>query len=146
MPDELAIYIVEDDDGYAELVSMNIREAGIANPLVRFKSGYDVLDHILCERQSPATPLLMLLDLNMPGMHGTEVIENIRNNPQTKAIPIVVLTTSGNAPEIKQCYELGCNLYLTKPVESDALVKAIRSLGLVFQLIRLPNDEYARAQ
>lgn len=135
------IVIVDDDDGHAELIRANLKDAGIANPIVRYSNGYDFLDAILEPAQGALNPLLVLLDLNMPGMHGKEVLERLRADARTKLLPIVVLTTSGNSPEIRECYELGCNLFLVKPVQYDEFTRVIRTLGLVFQIVKLPDSK-----
>ena len=133
------IYIVDDDDGHAELIASNLRDAGVANDLVRFANGFDVLDAISEGGDSSELPVLVLLDLNMPGMHGTKVLEELRRSDRTKSVPIVILTTSANSPEIDECYKLGCNLFLTKPIQYEEFVRVIRLLGLVFKVVKLPS-------
>ena len=134
------IVIVEDDDGHAELIKVNLRDAGIANPITRFANGFDALDALHPEEGDVKPPLLLLLDLNMPGMHGIEVLKQLRADSRTKAVPVVVLTTSSESPEIAKCYELGCNLYLVKPIEYVEFIKIIKTLGMVFQIVKLPGE------
>jgi len=134
------IYIVEDDDGHAELIRTNLREACIGTPIRRFENGFEAMDAIFPPGGGKGEiPLLMLLDLNMPGMRGTEVIEKLRGHARTRSLPIVVLTTSSDAEEIERCYALGCNLFLAKPIEYEQFVSVIRRLGLVLSISRLPD-------
>jgi CheY-like chemotaxis protein len=74
----------------------------------------------------------------MPRMGGVEVLESLKANPATSAIPIIVLTTTDNPREVERCYELGCNVYVTKPVDYEAFVEAIRRLGFFLQVVKLP--------
>lgn len=132
------IFIVDDDDGHAYLMETNLRESGVINEIVRFASGDEVLDHLYGSEPVPL-PILILLDLNMPGTNGRRVLERIKSQRSTKSIPIVILTTTADPPEIEACYELGCNFYLTKPIQYEEFVKVIRLLGLVFQIVKLPG-------
>jgi CheY-like chemotaxis protein len=79
------------------------------------------------------------LDLNLPGLSGYEVLAKIKSNEQTKQIPVVVLTTTDIPQEIARCYELGCNMFITKPVQYDEFCTAVRNLGLLLSMIQLPN-------
>jgi len=133
------IVLIEDNDGHAQLIESNLRDTGIANPVTRFTNGYDALDALLPEGEQSNTPLLAIIDLNMPGMHGTELLARFRSDARTKSLPLVVLTTSANSAEVTKCYELGCNLYLAKPNSYLDFEKAIRTLGVVLQLVRFPN-------
>jgi CheY-like chemotaxis protein len=86
-----------------------------------------------------ATPLVILLDLNMPVLDGYQVLRIIKNDERTKQIPVIMLTTTENPAEVAKCYELGCNLYVTKPVEYEAFSKAIQNLGLLLSIIKVPS-------
>ena len=83
--------------------------------------------------------LLILLDLNLPDMTGAEILRQIKEHKYLKRAPVVVLTTTDDCQEIKRCYELGCNLYITKPVNYESFANAIRQLGLFFSVIKVPS-------
>jgi CheY-like chemotaxis protein len=87
------------------------------------------------------TPMLILLDLNLPVLDGYQVLQRIKSDERTKHIPVVVLTTTDDNREIERCYELGCNIYITKPVEYDQFSEAIRKLGLFLTVVKVPNGE-----
>ena len=86
-------------------------------------------------------PLLILLDLNLPVLDGYQVLKVIKSDERTKRIPVVVLTTTDNPHEVARCYELGCNVYITKPVEYAQFSDAIRTLGLFFFIVKVPEKE-----
>jgi CheY-like chemotaxis protein len=139
--EDVRIVLVEDDDGHATLVEKNLRRAGISNTIARMKDGQEALDHIahqVAESPENLANTVMLLDLNMPRLGGVEVLESLKANPTTSAIPIIVLTTTDNPREVERCYELGCNVYVTKPVDYEAFVEAIRRLGFFLQVVKLP--------
>ena len=83
-------------------------------------------------------PALILLDLNLPDMSGTDILAKIKSAPQLKRTPVVVLTTTDDKTEIQRCYDLGCNVYVTKPVDYEAFADAIRQLGLFISVIQVP--------
>ena len=82
--------------------------------------------------------LLILLDLNLPDMTGIDILRRVKENAYLKCAPVVVLTTTDNSHEIKRCYELGANVYITKPVNYESFANAIRQLGLFFSVIQVP--------
>lgn len=134
------IYVVDDDDGHAFLVESNLRLSGIANEIVRFHNGFDVLDYMLGNPELTRVPALIVLDVNMPGLSGLRVLEKLRAHPLTLITPVVMLSSSGHPPEIDLCYRSGCNLYLMKPIAYEEFVKVIRLLGQVVQVVELPSS------
>jgi DNA-binding response OmpR family regulator len=134
--------MVEDDEGHAKLIEKNIRRAGVSNQIMPFTDGTSAMDYILGEDRSGEVSadryLLILLDLNLPDMSGTEILEQVKNNQHTKRLPIVILTTTDDEMEIQRCYDLGANVYITKPVEYESFANAIRQLGLFFSVMQLP--------
>ena len=82
--------------------------------------------------------LLILLDLNLPDMTGIDILRRVKENRYLKTAPVVVLTTTDDSQEIKRCYDMGCNVYITKPVNYDSFANAIRQLGLFFSVIQVP--------
>jgi CheY-like chemotaxis protein len=138
----ILILLVEDDDGHATLVERNLGRVGVANSLVRLRDGQEALD-FLCSRavDAPAStqPVLLLLDIKMPRLDGIEVLRQLKANPETALIPVIMLTTTDDPREVKRCYELGCSVYITKPVDYQAFVEAINRLGLFLQVVRIPE-------
>ena len=144
MDTKLEIVIVDDDPGHCELIRRNLKRAGLANNLTTLSNGQDALDFIYCQGdyldRSPNKNLLLLLDVNMPGVDGLQVLKRIKNDSSKKHIPIVMLTTTDNPREIQECYKLGCSVYVTKPVEPDAFIDAIRRLGLFIAVFSVPPE------
>lgn len=142
---ELVILMAEDDDGHAYLVRQNLQDAGLANRIERVRDGQEALDFIrrtgAFAGRVPNGPLLILLDINMPRVDGVEVLRQLKADPQTERLPVIMLTTTDDPREIRRCYELGCSSYVTKPVEYDRFVEAIRRLGLFLAIVRVPRED-----
>jgi CheY-like chemotaxis protein len=132
----VTIVLVEDDPGHAKLIEKNIRRAGVNNEIVHFLNGTAALDHLT---QSGKTATLVLLDLNLPDMNGTQILEKLKSGAATKHVPVIVLTTTDDKAEIQKCYDLGCNVYITKPVDYEAFAAAIRQLGLFLSVMKVPE-------
>ncbi len=141
---QVTILLAEDDPGHARLIEKNLRRAGIANDIIHATDGQVALDYCFGRGDfmghKRANQLLILLDLNMPVMDGYHVIEKLKSEPLTHNIPIIVLTTTDERREIQRCYEMGCNVYVTKPVEYTAFTEAIRKLGLFLSVIQVPSE------
>lgn len=139
----VTIVMVEDDEGHARLIEKNIRRAGVNNQIIPFQDGSSALDYLLGPDRSgeisSGRQLLILLDLNLPDMTGVDILEKVKNNVHTKRSPVVVLTTTDDEREIQRCYDLGANVYITKPVDYDGFANAIRQLGLFFSVIQVPE-------
>ena len=139
---EVTIVMIEDDEGHARLIEKNVRRAGVHNEIIPFTNGTSALEFILGKDMSGTVSadryLLILLDLNLPDMSGTEILQHIKENPFTKRLPVVILTTTDDAREIQRCYDLGANVYITKPVDYEGFANAIRQLGLFFSVIEVP--------
>lgn len=135
------IVMIEDDEGHARLIERNIRRAGVNNEIVPFTSGTEAVKFLFTQGNGGSQDgeaLLILLDLNLPDMTGIDILKRVKEDPKLKYAPVVVLTTTDDAQEIKRCYELGCNVYITKPVNYDSFANAIRQLGLFFSVIQVP--------
>ncbi len=143
----LTILLAEDDDGHATLVQRNLRRAGVENEVIWVKDGQEALDYVRCEgvyAGRPLTaPLVILLDINMPRMGGVEALRQLKMDERTKIIPVVMLTTSDDPREVQNCYELGCGLYITKPVEYDAFCEVVKRLGMFLQIVVVPKERSA---
>jgi CheY-like chemotaxis protein len=139
----LTIVLAEDDDGHATLIQRNLERAGLANGFIRVRDGQEALDLVHSRAsaagQASADSLLLLLDINMPRVDGVEVLRRLKSDPATSAIPIIVLTTTDDPREVERCYKLGCNVYVTKPVDYDGFIHAIKQLGLFLQVVRVPR-------
>jgi len=139
MPDipEVTILLVEDDAGHARLIEKNLRRAGITNDIVKVTDGQQAVDYLFSNGR--AQSLLVLLDLNLPVLDGYQVLERMKNDERTKRIPVVILTTTDDPREVARCYELGCNVYVTKPVDYEQFSDAIRKLGLFMAVLMIPE-------
>jgi len=137
----IKILLVEDDAGHARLIGKNLLRAGITNEIINFKNGQSVLDYLEADSSGQETfqNLLILLDLNLPVLSGYEVLTRIKGDERTKKIPVIILTTTDLPQEITRCYELGCNIFITKPVQYDEFCTAIRSLGLLLSIVKTPE-------
>lgn len=139
------IIMIEDDEGHARLIERNIRRAGVNNEIVPFTNGTDALKYLFGSdahgNAHKGSALLILLDLNLPDMTGIDILKRVKESSHLKAAPVVVLTTTDDAQEIKRCYELGCNVYITKPVNYESFANAIRQLGLFFSVIQVPSAD-----
>ncbi|KQN70072.1 response regulator [Devosia sp. BK] len=141
----VTIIMIEDDEGHARLIEKNIRRAGVANQIVPFTNGTEALAYLLGPDGTGAVnkgrQLLVLLDLNLPDMTGIDILEKVKGNEHTKRSPVVVLTTTDDQREIQRCYDLGANVYITKPVDYDGFANAIRQLGLFFSVMQIPEAD-----
>ena len=142
---KVTIVAVDDDEGHTELVRRNLRRAGVANQIVSIRTGDEALAFAfrrgLYADRSRQDELLFLLDINMPGgIDGIEVLRRLKADPETRRIPVIMLTTTDDPREVDRCYDLGCNVYITKPVQPAAFVEAISRLGLLISVISLPAD------
>lgn len=135
------IIMIEDDEGHARLIEKNIRRAGISNEITHFTDGTSALEYIFHAPTGPVLngPALILLDLNLPDMSGTDILTQIKADPALKRTPVVILTTTDDRLEIERCYDLGCNVYITKPVNYENFAAAIRQLGLFLSVIQVPE-------
>ena len=138
----VTIVMIEDDEGHARLIERNIRRSGVNNEILPFTNGTDAMNYLLGNDNTGAQrrgeTLLILLDLNLPDMTGIEILRRVKETSHLKCTPVVILTTTDDAQEIKRCYELGCNVYITKPVNYESFANAIRQLGLFFSVIQVP--------
>lgn len=138
------IILVEDDDGHASLVEKNLRRAGVMNGFLRLKDGQEALTYFVETDQfckdCDTTSCVLLLDIKMPKVDGIEVLRRLKQNAPTATIPVIMLTTTDDPREVEKCYQLGCNVYITKPVEYETFVDAVKRLGFFLQVVKLPPN------
>jgi CheY-like chemotaxis protein len=132
------IIMVQDDAGHARLIEAALRQAGIMHTIHHCIDGTSALAYIAGERQGPA---LILLDLDLPDIRGEDVLRRIKGEPRLRRMPVVVLTASDDRQAINRCYDLGCNIYMAKPIDHDQLTDAIRQLGLFLAVIQMPDGD-----
>lgn len=141
----VTIIMVEDDEGHARLIERNVRRAGVNNEIINFQNGTAALSYLLGDdgtgEVSARRALLVLLDLNLPDMTGVDILTKIKSNPHIKRSPVIILTTTDDQREIQRCYDLGANVYITKPVNYDNFANAIRQLGLFLSVMQVPVAE-----
>ena len=138
----MTILVVDDDEGHCELIRRNLRRGGVSNPVVTLHRGEDALHYVRerarQDRSGEPERLLLLLDINMPGgLNGVDVLREIKADPATRKVPVIILTTTDDPREIGRCYDLGCSVYITKPVEAQAFIDAIERLGLFGSIVSL---------
>lgn len=143
MKREIEVLLVEDSMSDAEMTIRALKKNNMANQLLHLNNGAEALDFLFAEgaysdRQMENTPRVVLLDLKLPKVNGIEVLQRIKSDDRTKKIPVVVLTSSKEDPDIQKCYGLGVNGYVVKPVEFDEFYKAISSLGLYWMIVNEP--------
>jgi CheY-like chemotaxis protein len=141
----VTIVMIEDDEGHARLIERNIRRAGVTNEIVPLASGHEALEYLLGSDATGGVhhkrAMLVLLDLNLPDMSGVDILHTIKTNVHLKRSPVVVLTTTDDEREIQRCYDLGANVYITKPVNYESFANAIRQLGLFVSVMQVPCSD-----
>jgi len=143
MTQPTTIVMVEDDEGHARLIEKNLRRAEVHNKIVPLKDGASAITFLFGSDGSGLVnkghPLLILLDLNLPDMSGIDILKRLKENKHLRASPVVVLTTTDDKSEIQRCYDLGCNVYITKPVDYEKFSNAIQQLGLFVYVMQVPE-------
>ena len=145
MNNEVTIIIAEDDAGHAGLIRKNLSRAGIVNRIIHFDDGEETLDFLFCrgdgEHRKPSASYILLLDIRMPKVSGVEVLRQVKDDPELCKLPVIMITTTDDPREVAYCHALGCNSYITKPVEYDAFVHTMRQLGLYLAVVQVPVIE-----
>jgi len=140
MTNEIEIVLVEDNPDDAELTIRALKKNNIFNSLIHLKDGAEALEFLSCtgkfsDRSPNVNPKIILLDLKMPKVNGIEVLRRIKSDEQTRSIPVVVLTSSKEDPDVQTCYQLGVNSYIVKPVGFENFTKAVSELGMYWILL-----------
>lgn len=141
--DDIEILFAEDSIDDATLTLRALKKSGLSNPIHHVMDGAEALDFLYCRgaytgRKPNCQLKLILLDLKMPKVSGSEVLEKVKSDPAFKNIPVVILTSSKEDPDIKRCYALGANSYIVKPVESDNFFKSINELSFYWMITNQP--------
>jgi CheY-like chemotaxis protein len=137
---EVEILVVEDNPDHAELILRVLRKYHVTNHFLVARDGQEALDFLFARgtfagRSLQRGPKLLLLDLKLPRIDGLEVLKQVKSDPATKAIPVVVLTSSQEEWDISECYKLGVNSYIVKPVTFEGLVNAVSEVGLYWTIL-----------
>lgn len=138
---DVEIILVEDNPDDAALTIRAFKSRGLFNGFIHLKNGQEAIDYIFNgvsfngKKFSDHIPKVILLDLKMPKVNGLEVLERVKGDERTKAIPVVVLTSSAEDPDVERCYKLGANSYIVKPVEFENFSKTVVDLGLYWLLL-----------
>jgi two-component system response regulator len=137
---EVEILLIEDNMNDAEMTIRSLTKNNILNPLMHVKDGEEAIDFLFgtgsySDRDTSVQPHLILLDLKMPKVNGIDVLKKLKASELTRRIPVVVLTSSNENPDIKECYALGANSYIVKPVDFDSFSRSISQLGFYWILL-----------
>jgi len=138
---ELVILIAEDDEGHAELIQEGLRDSGVCNTIKRFSNGEEIWNFLSGNAKGDVRDknlsYLLLLDINMPRMDGVEGLRRLKSNEELREIPVMMLTTTDDPREVEACYKIGCNIYITKPVDFSKFSETLKSLGLFIQVVKI---------
>jgi CheY-like chemotaxis protein len=139
---DVEILFIDDNLDDAALTLHALKKGGVTNTIFHVKDGAEALDFMYCKgdfsnRNIDRQPKLILLDLKMPKVSGIEVLEKLKSDGLHKTVPVVILTSSKEDPDVKKCYELGANSYIVKPVESVSFFNTIKDLGLFWMKTNL---------
>lgn len=139
---EIEIIIVDDDDGHAELIGEGLAQSGVSYAISRLSNGEELWTFltggtVFGKTRDSSHAYILLLDINMPKVDGIEILTRMKSTPSTHDIPVFMLTTTDDPLEIEHCYRLGCNAYITKPVDFTSFAETLRRLGLFLQIIKL---------
>ena len=135
------ILLVDDSDSDVALTLRALRKHRLANEIVVARDGVEALELLQPEREPAGgrlVPRLIMLDLKLPRVGGIEVLRRLKDDERTRGIPVVVLTSSNQVPDIETCYRLGANSYIVKPVEFESFARAVSEIGMYWLLLNQP--------
>jgi len=139
MTSQPTILIVDDDEGHAILIRENLEAAGLSNRIRHFRDGQAVLDFFFKDPPTLGDSFLVLLDIRMPKVDGIEVLRRLKADANLRKLPVIMLTTTDDSREIVRCHDLGCSVYMQKPVDYDRFSEAIRRLGGFVPFLQVPR-------
>ena len=134
------ILLVEDNPDDVELTLRALKRSRLLNPVRVVRDGAEAIDLLFGKEGRENRPRVVLLDLKLPRVSGLEVLERIRKDESTRTLPVVVLTSSREEPDIRRAYELGVNSYIVKPVEFEKFVAAVGEVGLYWLVLNQPPE------
>ena len=140
-PHSVDVLLVEDSVDDAELIIWELKRHHMSNNLVHVTDGEEALDFLFAigkyanRRDNYSLPKVILLDIQMPKVNGMEVLKNVKSDNRTKSIPVIILTSSNQHPDIRTCYDLGANSYIVKPLNFERFSESIRNLGYYWLLL-----------
>jgi CheY-like chemotaxis protein len=142
--DNIEILFAEDSIDDAVLTIRALEKSGFTNKLHHVKDGAEALDFLYCKgkynmRNFSEKPKLILVDLKMPKVSGMQVLDRLKSDPDFKSIPVVILTSSQEDPDIAKCYSLGANSYIVKPLDSNKFFNSIKEIGLYWMIFNQPS-------
>ena len=136
------VLIVDDDEGHAFLVQEILEEAHVSREIIHFKDGQSVLDFFYNQGPGPhaveGETYVMLLDVRMPKVDGVQVLARLKGDPALKTLPVIMLTTTDDIREVERCHQLGCNVYIQKPIDYEKFAAAIARLGAFMTVLLVP--------
>lgn len=143
MHKSVVVLVAEDDEGHAGLIRKNLTRAGIMNEILHFTDGQGVLDFLFRKGDGPhreaETAYVLLLDIRMPKLDGVEVLAQLKADPELRKLPVIMVTTTDDPREVERCHALGCSNYISKPVDSESFMNAVRQLGLFLAVVEVPR-------
>jgi CheY-like chemotaxis protein len=142
-PNSAGLLLVEDNSQDLEMTIRALRQANVRNSIQVARDGAEALEYLFCEgafanREIADIPKLVLLDLKLPKVDGIEVLRRIKEDPRTRMIPVVMLTSSKEQSDVAETYQLGVNSFIVKPVDFEGFLEAVRTLGLYWLLLNHP--------
>lgn len=141
--EEITLLLADDDEGHLELIKRNLKRGGITNEIICFSDGKEILDFLFPANNGPHLTkggrYLLLLDIRMPKVDGVEVLKRIKEDKNLKVMPVLMLTTTDDPEEVERCYKLGCNSYITKPVNYSKFLEVVEQLGVFINLVTFPE-------
>ena len=144
------ILLVEDDSKDVELTLAALSEHNLANEVDVARDGVEALDYLRLRgtfaRRPAGNPAVILLDLKMPRLDGVQVLQQIRTDDQLRLTPVVILTSSHESSDLQECYRLGANAYVVKPVRFIEFVEAVKQIGMFWALVNEPPPDNALGQ
>ena len=147
MNKEFIIIIAEDDEGHAILIRKNLQRAGISNSIIHFKDGQQIIDFFFKKRKNSFCnknrSYLLLLDIQLPKVNGRDILRRLKQDNELRKMPVIIITTTDDPEEIRKCYKMGCSYYVTKPIDYQKFIKAIKQLGSFFRLVEHPKTNYS---
>lgn len=140
---DTSIIVIEDDLGHSILIERNLKRSGINNPIIYLKDGEEAMDYFSKRKVREYDPpaeignAVVLLDLNLPKYSGFEILKKIRKTEETKHLPVIVLSSTTRDEEIRECYKLGCSMFLNKPLDYTTFAEAILKFSLLVKILKV---------